>query len=176
MSKNDQPDALHNMRHSLAHVLAQAVTKLWPDTKITIGPPIDNGCYYDFLFTKPISKDDFPAIEKEMKKIIHQGQTFRRDELSVQDAKVYWKEREQPFKVELIEDLEKNEGVQMVTHYVNIGPKGEEAFVDLCRGGHTESTRDIPVDAFKLMNTAGAYWRCDEKREQLTRIYVAAFA
>ena len=164
------------MRHSLAHVLAQAVTKLWPDTKITIGPPIDYGCYYDFLFTKPISKDDFPAIEKEMKKIIHQGQAFRRDELSVQDAKVYWKEREQPFKVELIEDLEKNEGVQMVTHYVNIGPKGEEAFVDLCRGGHTESTRDIPVDAFKLMNTAGAYWRGDEKREQLTRIYVAAFA
>ena len=163
------------MRHSLAHVLAQAVTKLWPETKITIGPPIDTGCYYDFLFAEPISTDDFGKIEKEMKKIIHQGQTFRRDELSPADAKKYWKKQKQPFKVELIEDLEKNEDVKMVTHYVNIGPKGEETFVDLCRGGHVESLKEIPVDAFKIMTLAGAYWRGDEKREQLTRLYVAAF-
>lgn len=163
------------MRHSLAHVLAQAVLKLWPDTKLTIGPPIDYGCYYDFLFTEPISDADFPKIEKEMKKIIHQGQTFRRDELSIKEAVTYWKEKGQPFKVELAEDLQKNEGVKMVTHYVNLGPKGEEAFVDLCRGGHTESTKDIPVDGFKILNLAGAYWRGDEKREQLTRLYVAAF-
>ncbi len=164
------------MRHSLAHVLAQATLKLYPETKITIGPAIDNGCYYDFLFTEPISEEAFPAIEKEMKKIIYQAQTFRRDELSPNDAKKYWKEKGQQFKVELIEDLEKNEDVKMVTHYVNIGPKGEEAFVDLCRGGHVESTKDIPVDAFKLMTVAGAYWRGDEKREQLTRVYVAVFA
>lgn len=164
------------MRHSLAHVLAQAVTKLYPETKLTIGPPIENGCYYDFEFAQPISEEAFPAIEKEMKKIIHQAQTFRRDELSPADAKAYWKAKNQPFKVELIEDLEKNEQLEMVTHYVNIGPAGEEAFVDLCRGGHTESTKDIPVDAFKLMTVAGAYWRGDEKREQLTRVYVAAFA
>ncbi len=163
------------MRHSLAHVLAQAVTKLWPDTKITIGPPIDTGCYYDFQFAEPISLDHLGKIEKEMKKIIHQGQTFRRDELSPAEAKKYWKERGQPFKVELIEDLEKNEGVQMVTHYANIGPDGKDTFVDLCRGGHVESFKEIPVDGFKLMTLAGAYWRGDEKREQLTRIYVAAF-
>jgi threonyl-tRNA synthetase len=168
-------DALHNLRHSLAHVLAQAVTKLWPGTKITIGPPIEYGCYYDFQFAQPISEDDLPKIEKEMKKIIHQGQTFRRDDLAPAEAKKYWKTQGQPFKVELIEDLEKNEGVKTVSHYVNLGPKGEEAFVDLCRGGHVESFKEIPADAFKVMTLAGAYWRGDEKREQLTRIYVAAF-
>ncbi len=169
-------DDLAKLRHSLAHVLAQAVTKLWPDTQITIGPPIDTGCYYDFRFSTPISDQDFGKIEKEMKKIIHQGQTFRRDELSVSEAKTYWREKNQPFKVELIEDLEKNENVTMVTHYANIGPDGKETFVDLCRGGHVESFKEIPVDGFKLMKVAGSYWRGDEKREQLTRVYVAAFA
>jgi threonyl-tRNA synthetase len=167
---------LHHLRHSLAHVLAQAVLKMYPDTKITIGPPIENGCYYDFLFAKPISDTDIPAIEKEMRKIINQGQTFRCDTLPTSEAKKYWQEKGQPFKVELIEDLEKNEGAKEVTHYVNIGPKGDDVFVDLCRGGHVESTKEIPADAYKIMNIAGAYWRGDEKREQLTRIYVAAFA
>ncbi|MBI3618726.1 threonine--tRNA ligase [Candidatus Peregrinibacteria bacterium] len=177
MSKSSErePNDLHKLRHSLAHVLAQAALKLWPGTKITIGPPIDYGCYYDFLFQKPISEDDFPAIEKEMTKIIHQAQTFRCDDLTPTDAKKFWKNRHQPFKVELIEDLEKNEGVTSVSHYANIGPKGEETFVDLCRGGHVESFKEIPVDCFKIMSIAGAYWRGDEKREQLTRIYVAAF-
>lgn len=169
-------DKLAGMRHSLAHVLAQAVSKLWPDTKMTIGPAIDTGCYYDFLFSTPISDADFPAIEKEMKKIIHQGQTFRRDELSTNDAIEYWKGKDQQFKVELVEDLVKNENVEMVTNYVNVGPDGKDAFADLCRGGHVESTKEIPVDGFKLMTLAGAYWRGDEKRDQLTRIYVAAFA
>ena len=168
-------DDLYKLRHSLAHVLAQAVLKLWPETKITIGPPIDYGCYYDFLFMKAISEEEFPTIENEMKKIIHQGQTFRCDELSASDAKKFWKQRQQNFKVELIEDLEKNAGVTSVTNYANIGPKGEETFVDLCRGGHVENLKEIPVDGFKIMTLAGAYWRGDEKREQLTRIYVAAF-
>ncbi len=169
-------DDLAKLRHSLAHVLAQAVTKLWPDTQITIGPPIDTGCYYDFRFSAPVSDADFPKIEKEMKKIIYQAQTFRRDELAPEDAKSFWRAKNQPFKVELIEDLEKNEGVKIVTHYVNIGPDGKEAFTDLCRGGHVESFKEIPVDCFKLMKVAGSYWRGDETREQLTRIYVAAFA
>ncbi|TSC57429.1 MAG: threonyl-tRNA synthetase [Candidatus Peregrinibacteria bacterium Greene0416_19] len=171
-----QVDDLHKLRHSLAHALAQAVLKLWPGTKITIGPPIDYGCYYDFLFETPISDADFPVIEKEMRKIIHQGQTFRSETLKTSDAKKFWNQRKQPFKVELIEDLVKNEGVKTVTHYANIGPKGEETFVDLCRGGHIENMKDIPADAFKITSLAGAYWRGDEKREQLTRVYVAAFA
>jgi threonyl-tRNA synthetase len=168
-------ESLHNLRHSLAHVLAQAVMKLWPGTQITIGPPIENGCYYDFLFPEPITDADLPKIEKEMKKIIYQGQTFRCDELKVADAKKFWRKLKQKFKVELIEDLEKNEKVKTVTHYTNIGPKGEDTFVDLCRGGHVESTKDIPVDGFKVTTLAGAYWRGDENREQLTRIYVVAF-
>ncbi len=175
MADYNNLDDLAKMRHSLAHVLAQAVMKLWPDTKVTIGPPIETGCYYDFLFSKPISDADFPVIEKEMKKIIHQAQTFRCDELSVKDAIAFWKGKDQPFKVELIQDLEKNENVKMVTHYVNVGPDGKDTFTDLCRGGHTDTTKDIPVDGFKLMTLAGAYWRGDAKREQLSRIYVAAF-
>ncbi len=176
MADYDNLDDLAKMRHSLAHVLAQAVLNLKPGTKITIGPPVDTGCYYDFQFTEPISDADFPAIEKEMKKIIHQGQSFRRDELSADEAIAYWKSKDQPFKVELIEDLVKNEGVKTVTNYVNVGPKGDDAFADLCRGGHVESTKDIPVDGFKLMTLAGAYWRGDATKAQLTRVYVAAFA
>ena len=170
-----QPDTLARMRHSLAHVLAQAVQKLWPDTQMTIGPAIDTGCYYDFLFAQPISTDDFGKIEKEMKKIIHQAQTFRRDELSAGDAKEFWKDRKQHFKVELIQDLQEKENVHTVSHYTNVGPDGKDAFVDLCRGGHTETTKEIPVDGFKIMSLAGAYWRGDETKQQLTRIYVAAF-
>lgn len=170
-----EPDAIAKMRHSLAHVLAQAVQKLWPDTQMTIGPAIDTGCYYDFLFSQPITPDDFGKIEKEMKKIIHQGQTFRRDELSASDGKEFWKDRKQPFKVELIQDLQENENVHTVTNYANIGPDGKDAFVDLCRGGHVETTKEIPVDGFKIMSLAGSYWRGDETKQQLTRIYVAAY-
>ncbi len=172
---SSSPEELASMRHSLAHVLAQAVETLWPGTERAIGPAIDNGCYFDFLFTTPISEADFPTLEKEMKKIIYQGQTFRRDELSVPDALAFWKEKNQRFKVEMIEDLVKNENVQTVTNYTNVNLKGEDAYVDLCRGGHVENLKEIPVDGFKITTLAGAYWRGDEKREQLTRIYVAAF-
>jgi len=169
-----QVDDLYKLRHSLAHVLAQAVLKLWPDTQITIGPPIEYGCYYDFLFSKPISDGDFKTIEKEMRSIINKGQTFEVDTLSVKDATKFWKDRNQKFKVELIEDLAK-EGAKEVTHYRNMNDKGEEMFVDLCRGGHVENLKEIAADGFKIMTIAGAYWRGDEKRDQLTRVYVAAF-
>src|SRR3989344_6479517 len=165
---------LYKLRHSLAHVLAQAVLKLWPDTKISIGPPIDYGCYYDFLFSHPVCDEDFPTIEKEMRKIINQGQTFEVDTLSPKDAITFWKQKHQPFKVELIEDLSK-EGAKEVTHYRNKDKEGEEMFVDLCKGGHVENLKNIPADGFKIVSLAGAYFRGDEKREQLTRLYVAAF-
>ncbi|MFH0770682.1 MAG: threonine--tRNA ligase [Candidatus Peregrinibacteria bacterium] len=171
---NQSADALHNLRHSLAHVLAQAVLKLWPDTQVTIGPPIETGCYYDFLFTKPISDEDFASIEKEMRNIIAGAQKFEVETLSVPDAIRFWKDRGQVFKVELIEDLAK-EGVTEVTYYKNIDAQGKEMFVDLCKGGHVETTRDIPPDAFKITSLAGAYWRGKESNPQLTRIYVAAF-
>lgn len=168
-------DDLYRLRHSLAHVLAQAVLRLWPDTKITIGPPIDTGCYYDFLFVKPISDEDFKTIEKEMRGIINRGQTFESKSLSIKDAVAFWKGKDQQFKVELIEDLA-TKGESEVTNYRNVDADGNETFVDLCKGGHVENLKEIPADGFKIMSLAGAYWRGDEKRDQLTRIYVAAFA
>ena len=168
-------EELHAIRHSAAHVLAQAVENLWPDTQITIGPPIDTGCYYDFLFTKPISDEDFPVIEKEMRHIINQGQTFVVETHPIKDAVAYWKKKGQRFKVELIEDLAK-EGEKEVSFYKNVDKDGKETFVDLCKGGHVQSTKEIPADGFKLMSLAGAYWRGSEENEQLTRIYVAVFS
>ncbi|MDD5740025.1 MAG: threonine--tRNA ligase [Candidatus Peribacteraceae bacterium] len=172
---NAIPESLHNMRHSLAHVLAQAVSRLWPDTQITIGPPIDTGCYYDFLFAKPISDADFPAIEKEMRRIIGSAQTFEVDEMSIQESVKYWKGKGQTFKVELVEDLAKG-GETKVTHYRNVDASGKEMFTDLCRGGHVTSLKEIPPDGFKITSLAGAYWRGKETNAQLTRLYVAAFA
>ncbi|MDD5026482.1 MAG: threonine--tRNA ligase [Candidatus Peribacteraceae bacterium] len=174
-TKKEQPvDDLYALRHSLAHVLAQAVQKLWPSTQITIGPPIDTGCYYDFLFSEPISDADFPVIEKEMRRIIAEGQTFKVETHLPSESIAYWKKHGQPFKVELVEDLVK-EGEVEVTHYISVNTKGEEMFTDLCRGGHVTNVRSIPPDAFKITSLAGAYWRGNEKNPQLTRIYVAAF-
>lgn len=173
-TQNEVIDDLYKMRHSLAHVLAQAVLKLWPNAKAAIGPPVDTGCYYDFLFAEPISDADFKKIEKEMRTIINKGQTFAVDTLPVDDAIAFWKGKDQPFKVELIADLKAN-GETEVTNYKNLDADGNEMFVDLCKGGHVENLKEIPADGFKIMTLAGAYWRGDEKREQLTRIYVAAF-
>ncbi len=167
------PD-LYNLRHSCSHVLAQAVLKLWPDAKFSIGPPIDYGCYYDFQFKKPITDEDFGKIEKEMRSIIKKGQKFECESMSADDSIAYWRKNKQPFKVELVEDL-KREGESEVTHYKNVDAKGKETFVDLCAGGHKEDVKEIPVDGFKIMSLAGAYWRGDEKNQQLTRIYVAVF-
>ncbi len=175
MSSNSSSKDLFNLRHSAAHVLAQAVLNLWPDTQIAIGPPIDTGCYYDFLFKEPISDTDFLRIEKEMRKIINKGQKFEVEELSVNDSIAYWKKNNQKFKVELVEDLKKD-GEKTITHYKNIDDEGNETFVDLCKGGHIDNLRDIPADGFKIMTLAGAYWRGDEKRDQLTRIYLAVFS
>ncbi|MBU2213227.1 threonine--tRNA ligase [Patescibacteria group bacterium] len=174
MASKLSEEELHNLRHSMAHVLAQAVQKLFSDVQITIGPPIDYGCYYDFLFKEPITDEDFKKIEKEMRSIINKGQSFKAETMPVDDSIEYWNNRKQPFKVELIEDLKK-EGEKKITHYKNVDSEGNVTFVDLCKGGHMKSTKDLPADGFKIMSLAGAYWRGDEKREQLTRIYVAVF-
>jgi len=173
MASKEQDNELYNLRHSTSHVLAQAVMNLWPKTQIAIGPPIDYGCYYDFLFDKPISDEDFGKIEKEMKKIIKEKQTFEVETLKADDSIAFWKKCKQPFKVGLIEDLKK-EGKKEVTHYKNV-KGGKDTFVDLCQGGHVEDVGKIPSNGFKIMSLAGAYWRGDEKNQQLTRIYVAVF-
>jgi threonyl-tRNA synthetase len=173
-SSEPQVDEMYKLRHSMAHVLAQSVLKLWPDTQITIGPPIDTGCYYDFKFATPITDDDFKKIEKEMRGIINKGQTFEVDTLLTDDSIAFWKDRNQKFKVELIEDLA-TKGETEVTHYKNLDAEGNEMFVDLCKGGHVENLKELPADGFKIMSLAGAYWRGDETRDQLTRLYVAVF-
>ncbi|MEN6363784.1 MAG: threonine--tRNA ligase [Rectinema sp.] len=151
------------IRHSAAHVMAEAVMHLYPGTKFGIGPAIEDGFYYDFLFPSPITNEDLPAIEKEMRRIISANAEFVRSEVSKDEARKAF--ADQPFKLELIEGLE--EGT------ISLYRQGD--FVDLCRGPHVASTREIRPDSFKLKTIAGAYWRGDEKRPMLTRIYAFAF-
>lgn len=156
---------LEMMRHSGSHVLAQAVLTLYPDTKLGIGPAIDNGFYYDFDFSEPITEDDLPKIEKEMKKIIKKNLPIQQNFMSKEEAVKYFKELDQKYKVELLEEIEDKE----VSFYIT----GDNEFIDLCRGPHLTNTKDI--GAVKLTKTAGAYWRGNEKNKMLTRIYGTAF-
>jgi threonyl-tRNA synthetase len=162
-------DALWLLRHDAAHVMATAVLDLWPGTKVSIGPPIENGFYYDFEFPDGFrpSDSDLERIEQEMAKHVAADEPFERRELTAQEAIEQFVADEQPYKVELIEDLVRDEGVETVSLYRN-GP-----FEDLCRGPHGPSTGRI--GAFKLTSLAGAYWRGDENRQMLTRIYGTAF-
>ncbi|HEX2707992.1 MAG TPA: threonine--tRNA ligase [Solirubrobacterales bacterium] len=162
-------EALELIRHDAAHVMAEAVLDLYPGTKVTIGPPIDSGFYYDFEFpadTK-ITEEDLGKIEAAMRKHIAADESFGRREVTAAEAIEIFRAQEQDFKVELIEDLVRDEGVETVSLYRN-GP-----FEDLCRGPHGPSTGRIK--AIKLNSVAGAYWRGDEHRESLTRIYGTAF-
>lgn len=157
---------LEYKRHTLAHLLAAAIMKLRPDTKRTIGPAIDDGFYFDFEFSAPLSEKDFPKIEKEMRKLLPTWKSFERSELSGDDAKKEYPEN--PYKHELINEFTKD-GAK-----VSFYKSGE--YSDLCRGGHVENpSKDIAPDSFKLDRIAGAYWRGDEKNTMLTRIYALAF-
>ena len=160
----DSPEALHTLRHTAAHVMAQAIQHLFPGTKFAIGPAIDTGFYYDLESEHKFTNEDFPAIEKEMAKIVKENLAIQKSSMSREEALAYFRERNQDYKVELIEDLP--EDVQ-ITFYT----QGD--FTDLCRGPHVRSTGK--VKAFKLMSVAGAYWRGDEKRQMLQRIYGTAF-
>jgi threonyl-tRNA synthetase len=154
------------VRHSAAHVLAQAVTDLYPGAKYAIGPPTDNGFYYDFDVPSPFTPEDLERIEARMRQIVAEDQPFRREELSRDDALRLF--ADQPYKREIIEATDESEGAgQTISVYANDG------FVDLCRGPHIPSTAAIP--AFKLLRAAGAYWRGDESRQQLQRIYGTAW-
>lgn len=155
---------LSTLRHSTAHVMAEAVVNLFPGTKVAIGPAIDYGFYYDFELPRPINNDDLPAIEKEMRKILTTRSNFEKEVISREKALEMFKD--QPFKVELIEGLPQDEEI-------SIYKSGE--FTDLCRGPHVCSMADINAQSFKLMKVAGAYWRGDETRPMLTRIYGTAW-
>jgi threonyl-tRNA synthetase len=161
---------LQTIRHSMSHVMAQAVQNLFPGTKVAIGPAIDNGFYYDFLFPQAIGEADFPAIEAEMQRIIEARQDFVQVEVSREEA--LNRCALEPFKLELIQELQND---APITIFENRDKEGKTLWFDLCRGPHVANTRELNSKAFKLMSLAGAYWRGDEKRPMLSRIYAAAF-
>jgi len=169
---------LYKIRHSAAHVMAQAVTELFApgEAKIAIGPPIAEGFYYDFELPRQLTPEDFPVIEKRMRAIIAEDLKFKKDVVSAADAKKQFKS--QPYKLELIEGLEKG-GLDEYGNPLKEKPEisfySHNGFTDLCRGPHVPSTGRINPDAIKLMSIAGAYWRGDEKNKQLQRIYGTAF-
>ena len=157
---------LDHIRHSLAHLLAAAVLKEFPDAKLGIGPVIENGFYYDFELPRSLTPDDLKGFEKTMRNLINKKLSFSEEEVSVEEAKKRFKE--QPFKLDLINEFS-GEGKKLTIYHTG------DVFSDLCRGGHVENTSEIPADAFKLDKIAGAYWRGDEKNPMLQRIYGLAF-
>src|SRR3954452_23706365 len=162
-------DALELLRNDAAHVLATAVVELYPGTKVSIGPPIEGGFYYDFEFPEgvTVSENDLERIEQKMREHIKADEHFEREDVTASAALQRFRDEDQPYKVDLIEDLVRDQGVETVSLYRN-GP-----FTDLCRGPHGPDTGDI--GAFKLQSVAGAYWRGDASRTMLTRIYGTAF-
>jgi len=176
MSENKQSEKLSTIRHSASHIMAQAVVKLFPGTKTAIGPAIENGFYYDFLLPRPITTDDLALIEAEMKKIIDSRQDFVK--VTMNRAEALTRFAGEQFKTELINELPENEEISV---YENRNTGGEASgsrtvqWADLCRGPHVANTREINSAAFKLQSIAGAYWRGDEKKAMLTRIYGTAW-
>jgi threonyl-tRNA synthetase len=158
----DDPDALAVLRHSSAHLLAEAVRRLYPGVKIAIGPPIENGFYYDFDFPEPIHEDDLERIQAEIDKELKEGRAWEREEISRDEAKARFEAEGEPYKVELVDTAEGD--ISLYT---------QDGFTDLCRGPHLQDSK--PIKALKLTGLAGAYWRGDATKPQLTRIYGTAF-
>jgi threonyl-tRNA synthetase len=159
----ESEEGLDILRHSASHVMAMAVKELFPEAKVTIGPAIENGFYYDFDYQRPFKEDDLPLIEEKMREIIRQDLSFRREEMESDKATEFFRSQGEDYKIEIIKDL----GEKTVSLYTH------GSFTDLCRGPHLPSTGMIK--AFKLVKTAGAYWRGDEKKAMLSRIYGVAF-
>ena len=171
-----QDSYLYKIRHSAAHVMAQAVLEIFPDGKPTIGPPVENGFYYDFDLPRNLTTEDLQAIEKRMRQIVQGKHDFKKTVISAEEAKKIF--ADQPYKLELIEGLEQggfDEYGNPLDEKPEISIYQQDTFTDLCRGPHVENTKEIKPDAFKLMSVAGAYWRGDEKNKQLQRLYGTAW-
>ena len=158
----EDPDALYVLRHSAAHLLAEAARRLYPGTKVAIGPPIENGFYYDFEFPEPVTEEALERLEEEVRREIAEGRTFERREIDRDEARRYFEEQGEPYKVELVDTADGD---------ISLDQQGD--FVDLCRGPHLQDAK--PIKAVKLTSLAGAYWRGDETKPQLTRVYGTAF-
>jgi threonyl-tRNA synthetase len=171
-----QDTYLYKIRHSTAHVMAQAVMEMFPDGKPTIGPPVENGFYYDFDLPRNLTPEDLEQIEKRMRQIVQGKHDFKKTVISAEEAKKIF--ADQPYKLELIEGLEKggtDEYGQPLDGPPEISIYQQDTFTDLCRGPHVQNTKEIKQDAFKLMSVAGAYWRGDENNKQLQRLYGTAW-
>jgi threonyl-tRNA synthetase len=176
MPERYEDSKLYRIRHSAAHIMAQAVLELFPDGHIAIGPPIEDGFYYDFELPRALTEDDLAAIEKRMREIIKGNHPFVRREVSAAEARKLF--ANQPYKLELIDGLEKggtDEYGNKTSQPPVISTYRQDTFEDLCRGPHVANTSEINPDAIKLMSIAGAYWRGDSNREQLQRIYGTAW-
>jgi threonyl-tRNA synthetase len=162
----DEPQALELIRHDLAHVMARAVQEIWPDVKVTIGPVIENGWYYDFDRAEPFTPEDLGQIEAKMREIINRRDPVTTEIWERDRAVKFYQANNEPYKVELIEAIPGDEPLRMYWH---------GHWQDLCRGPHLQHTGQLPADAFKLMSVAGAYWRGDSNRPMLQRIYGVGF-
>jgi threonyl-tRNA synthetase len=167
---------LYKIRHSAAHIMAQAVVEMFPEAKYTIGPPVENGFYYDFDLPRNLTPEDLQQIEKRMRQIVQGKHEFKKQVISADEAREIFKD--QPYKIELIEGLEKgafDEYGNPLKEKPEISIYKHDSFVDLCRGPHVQNTKEVKQDAFKLMSIAGAYWRGDEHNKMLQRIYGTAW-
>ena len=165
----DASDDLYRIRHSLAHVLAQAVLEMREGATLGFGPPIQDGFYYDFVLPEPITEADFADLERRMRRILKKGQRFYQEELPKAEAFARIDEMGEPYKREYAEELCEKNGLESLSFYRN-GP-----FLDMCEGPHVDTAKDIPRDAFKIRSVAGAYWRGDSRNTMMTRIYAWAF-
>jgi threonyl-tRNA synthetase len=200
---NPKEIALQNIRHSLAHLLAAAMQEMFPKAQLGVGPVIENGFYYDFLLPRPLTPEDLKKLEKRMRELARKKLEFKREDMQPVDAIVYFKEKQQPFKVSLIEDLQKFgttnaeailnsdeqiqkvEGEEKLAEKNNAGQKNSRVesvslyhtdnFVDLCRGGHVGNTSEIDPESFSLDRVSGAYWRGDQANPQMQRVYGLSF-
>ncbi|HET6596598.1 MAG TPA: threonine--tRNA ligase [Anaerolineales bacterium] len=167
---------LYKIRHSAAHIMAQAVLEMFPEGKIAIGPPVENGFYYDFDLPRNLTPEDLEQIEKRMRQIVQGKHEFKKQVISANEAREIFKD--QPYKIELIDGLEKgglDEYGNPLKEKPEISIYQHDTFVDLCRGPHVQNTKEVKQDAFKLMSIAGAYWRGDEHNKMLQRIYGTAW-
>ncbi|HYC79405.1 MAG TPA: threonine--tRNA ligase, partial [Candidatus Binatia bacterium] len=188
-----QSEKLHNLRHSLAHILASAVVEMFPKAQLGVGPVIENGFFYDFLLPRPLTPEDLAKLEKRMRELVKQKLDFEKQEMTTGEAKTYFTQTNQPFKIELIKDIEKfgttkadeilNQDSAVKTEDKKTSAKKDEKvtlyrtgkFTDLCRGGHVHNTKEIDPQGFKLDKISGAYWRGNQANAQMQRIYGVAF-
>jgi threonyl-tRNA synthetase len=174
--KPEKGSKLYNIRHSLAHMLAQAVLDMFPDAKLGTGPVTDDGFYYDFELPRTLIPEDLPLLEKRMMKYCSQGQNFVRRDEPIKESIAFLEKIKQPFKIDLVNKFVEQQGIKEVSFYENfISQKETPVFVDLCEGGHVENTREIDAKSFKLTQISSAYWQADENNASMQRIYGISF-